>query len=380
MTGSRQSKEGGAKAALIAALEDRLGTAMGVRLTLLEKLIGTSAAPAIALAWLLLYGALAGLVLWWTNDGRMPAEVGHARIASLTVWNALHFPVLVAVTVVATRRVLDIVRRDILPFASDDYAAAVGAALARRYSAADYRLMPYAVAPAVVAAALWSIRGDIAPLWWTAPRFPLDLAFWTATILYYAFLSMRVTLTTTFPLDFAAALERERQNLYPPRAVDSPLVQGLARLNRTLLVYSALIFLVLATIMLLVVLPAESFRLPGHSRYLFVVIPLLAFFSVGLGTLVYLGSESAIAVALRRFSLERAQALQDEIIALLDRPGDEASSARIERLSRLHDQIIAGGRYGSRAGKIVSVALPLTMPAIGLIERLFSQPAPPTSP
>lgn len=371
MTTPRQSSDPGAKAALIAALEKRFGTAMGVRLTLLEKLVGTSAAPAIALAWLVLYGALAGLVIGWANGGRMP-EDGHAKIASLIVWNALHFPVLVAITIFTGARVLDIVRRDILPYASDDYAAAVGEALARRYNSPGYRFAPYAIIPIFVGAALWSICGDIAPVWWTASRFPLDLAFWTATILYYGFLSMRVVMTATFPLDFAAALERDRQCLCPPRAIDSPLVQGLARLNRALLAYSTLIFLVLATILLLVFL-SGAFALPGHSQYLFIVIPTLAFFSVGLGTVVYLGSESSIAVALRRFSLERGRALQEEIIALLDRPGDEATAARIERLARLHDQIIAGGRFGNPVGKIVSVILPLTLPAIGLIEKLFGR-------
>jgi hypothetical protein len=99
-------------------------------------------------------------------------------------------------------------------------------------------------------------------------------------------------------------------------------------------------------------------------------VPLVGFFSVGLGTHTYLASEAAIATTLRRFSLERAAALQREIAPLLKRSGDEAG-ARLDRLTRLHDQVIAGGRYGSRFWKVVSIALPLTLPAVSLVEKLF---------
>ena len=51
--------------------------------------------------------------------------------------------------------------------------------------------------------------------------------------------------------------------------------------------------------------------------------------------------------------------------------GDDASAARLDRLTRLHEQILAGGRYGSRAGQAVSLVLPLTLPAIGVIEKIF---------
>jgi hypothetical protein len=355
------------KPALLAALEDRLGNALGSRLRPLERLVRSRGAAPLALGWLLLNGAAAILVLWWANQGRLP-DGGHARLASLIVWNALHFPPLIAIARLSTIHILDIVRRDILPFASDDYAEAVRAALAETYAAPHVRIAAYAVALVVVATSLWAARAEIAPVWWTPP-IPPDLAFWTAAVFLAAVLYMKVVVVAVFPRAFAAALEVDRDLLYPPAAADSPLVRGLARLNRALLAFLAMAFAVWSSILLLVLL-GPDFGLAPHSPYLFTLVPLVGFLSIGLGMHTYLASEAAIATTLRRFSLERAAALQREIAGLLDRRGDEAG-ARLDRLTGLHDQVIAGGRYGSRFWKIVSIALPLTLPAVSLAEKLF---------
>jgi hypothetical protein len=355
------------KSALIAALENRLGDALGPRLGPLERLVRSRGAVPLALGWLLLNGAAAILVLLWANQGGRP-EGGHARLASLIAWNAIHLPPLIVIARLSTIHVLDIVRRDVLPFASGDYAEAVRAALAETYAAPHVRIAPYAVAVAVVATSLWTLRDEIAPVWWT-PTIAPDLAFWTAAIFLAAVLNMKVVVVAVFPRAFAAALEVDQHSLYPPAAADSPLVRGLARLNRALLAFWAASFAVLASIMLLALLD-PPFGLGPHSPYLFILIPLFGFFSIGLGTHNYLASEAAIATTLRRFSLERAAALQREIAPLLERSDDEAG-ARLDRLTRLHDQVIAGGRYGSRFWKIVSIALPLALPAVSLAEKLF---------
>lgn len=375
MAPQRQPQSEPAKAALVAMLERRLGTTMGVRLTLFEKLVGTGAG-ALAIAWLVAYGAAGALILCWSNSGLMFQD-GHAKLASLIVWNIVHFAALIAITRVATPRALEIVRRDILPFASDDFANAVASALARRYASLSFRLVPYLVATVGAAAAIWSIRGDIEPVWWNAREFPLDLLFWSATLFYTSLMSMWVVETATFPREFAAAIEQDREAFYPPDAAHSPLIQGLARLNRTILAYWGFVFLILATIMLLV-LPPEPFGLTGHSPFLFILFPILAFFSLGGGALIYLESEFLIADAVRRCSQERVNELQREIVALLNgrQDGDEGSAAQLERLMRLHDRMIAGGRYGSRFGTAFGVALPFVFPAIGLIEKLIHHAAP----
>lgn len=363
-----EQKRGDPRQALIAAFENRLGTLMGVRLPLLERLIRSRQPVPLALAVLLLYGAGAGLVIWWSSDRPMQ-DGAHARIASLLIWY-LHFPILVAITRIFTTRCLDIVRRDIIPFASEHYAAATRAALAAQDATLAARLVPSLSALFFVAACLWTLRGDIAPAWAAAPNFPPDLLFWAGIVLVTCYLQMQVVVVGAFPRAFADALELDRAHLYPPDAAATPLVQGLERLNRTVLAFFAIAFLIWSSIMLLLV-PEPPFGFQDHSPFLFVLVPIVGFCTVGLGALVYLTAEARIGTTLRRYARERAAALQREVIALLDPPWDEASAARLERLTRLHDQILAGGRYGSRAGQAVSLLLPLTLPAIGIIEKIF---------
>jgi hypothetical protein len=356
------------KAALLAALEDRLGTVMGVRLTPLEWLIRSREPIPLALALLLLQGAGAGLVIWWSSGDRAAGDA-HARIASLLIWY-LHFPILAAIGRLYTIRCLDIVRRDILPFATERYATAAREALAAQQATLAARIVPPLLALFFLAACLWTLRDEIAPAWSAAPIFPPDLLFWAGTVLVTCYLQMQVVVVGAFPRAFADALALDRARLYPPDAAATPLVQGLARLNWAVLAFFAIAFLVWSSIMLLLV-PEAPFGMDDHSPFLFVLVPIVGFCDVGVAALVYLTAEARIGTTLRRYAQERAEALQGEVIALLDPPWDDASAARLDRLTRLHGQILAGGRYGSHAGQAVSLVLPLTLPAIGIIEKIF---------
>lgn len=363
-----EQKRGDAGQALIAALENRLGTLMGVRLGPLERLIRSRAPVPLALALLLLQGAGAGLVIWWSS-GDPAAKGAHARLAGLLIWY-LHFPFLAAVGRIYTIRCLDIVRSDIIPFASERYAEAAREALAAQDATLAARLVPPLSALFFLGACLFTLRVDLAPALAAAPNFPPDLLFWAGTVLVSCYLEMRVVVVGVFPRAFADALELDRDRLYPPDAADTPLVQGLARLNRTVLGFFVIAFLVWSSIMLLLV-PSAPLGFEAHSPFLFVLVPIVGFCSVGVGALVYLTAEARIGTILRRYAQERAAALQREVVALLDPPWDDASAARLDRLTRLHEQILAGGRYGSRAGQAVSLLLPLTLPAISVFEKIF---------
>lgn len=363
--------DGAAKPKLVATLEAQLGSAMGLRLPPVERALGRRDAASLALAWLALTGAATLLAAWWSSAGG-PPEGGHARLLSLNLWNCLHFAGLIAVGRLATGQVIDIVRRDILPFASDDFAAAVDEALTRRFTFLHFHALPYLSVPISLAAGTWAIWDDIHPTDWPAVSLTPDFLLWAAVSSFIYFTCTRVLVTAAFPRTFSTALDGERQRLFVLGAAESPLVRGLERLNRAVLIFWAIVFLVLATVMLLL-LPDEPFRLSADSPYLFVLIPVVAFFAIGGGTLVYLESESAIRTVLRRETLERAEPIQRQIEALMRGPAADGQEtlARIDGLRKLHDQILAGGRYGSRLGTFVSLALPFAMPATAQLERLF---------
>ena len=367
-----QPEDTDAKRALVAVLEARLDTAMGIRLSVLGRIPSLRDPIPLAAAWFLLYASAAAVTLWWSTGGALP-HGGHAKLVSFMTWSGFAFAATIALARLTTAYAIDLVRRDILPFASDQYAAVVAEVLDRERRSLDLQAAPWVAASAATVAMLWATAIEIAPLWWTASPFPLDLLFWAAASFYIYFWTTRMIVAATFPRAFAVALDDDRDSLYLLGAVDSPLILGFSRLNRAILVFWSMIFLLVLSGLLLV-LPGKPFGLVPGSPFLFVLVPISAFFSLGLGTLIYLGGEAVIGTALRRYILKRVEPLQREINALLQGPGrdDEASEAKAERLVQLHDRIIAGGRYGSRLATGVSLALPLAMPAIGLIDRLLN--------
>ena len=104
-------------------------------------------------------------------------------------------------------------------------------------------------------------------------------------------------------------------------------------------------------------------------------MPIAGFFSLGLGSLVYLRTEARIRATLQRFVNAQAAMLQQRSNALID-PGanrvpEDADALR--QLTEWQDRFLAGGRYGSRAGAGISIALPLLLPLLTLALKLFER-------
>jgi len=393
MAASETIDDAGKKA--LAALKARLGDGMGVRLPLLQRLGVTAPAP-MALASLIANLLLIVLVLVLSGVGgelwrataepiarcrSLPAgtEVSVApKLASLLVWGSLYFAAASFICTRATRQIVDIVEHDILPFASARFADAVRRELAREQTPLLVHLVPAVVAVLAIGATIWALDNepctDGLPL--EASRSlsgqHLFLGFWAVFMFYLYFTGARAVVTATFTPIFAGALDGERESLYLIDAAGSPLVVGLAQLNRVVLLFWAKIFVVIVSAMVLA-LPPGPFDFAPNSPFLFTLIPVSGFFSIGVGSLIYLGSESTIATTLRRFTLDRARPLQVRINRLLADPDgeDEAAAAIRAQLAALHDRIVAGGRYGSRTGTAVSLALPFTMPVIALLDKIL---------
>ena len=118
-------------------------------------------------------------------------------------------------------------------------------------------------------------------------------------------------------------------------------------------------------------MPWQDYALGLKSLLLVGMVPASCLL-LGYGSMVYLKAEAEIRSVLRRFTTEQAGQLRES--NALERLGGALSQARaeeVERLTRLHDRILAGGRYGSRLGTGVSIALPLIVPVISLIFQLF---------
>lgn len=393
MVASETIEAAGRKA--LAALEARLGDGMGVRLPILQRL-GVTAPGAMSLASLIANLLLIILVLVLSGVGgelwqaaaepiarcrSLPpdTEVSVApKLVSLLVWGSLYFTAAGFISTRTTRQVVDIVEHDILPFASARFADAVRRELEREQTPFLVHVVPAVVGVLATGATIWALANEpcTTGLSLAGPSAlsgqHLFLGFWALFMFYLYFTAARAVVTATLTRIFAGALDGERESLYLLDAAGSPLVVGLAQLNRAVLTFWAKIFVVIASAMVLVV-PPGPFDFAPNSPFLFTLIPVAGFFSIGVGSLVYLDSESTIAAALRRFTLDRATPLQVRINELLADPDreEEAAAAKRAQLAALHDRIVAGGRYGSRTGTAVSLALPFAMPVIGLLDKIL---------
>jgi hypothetical protein len=351
---------------LMKELERVLGAGMGARLPFIGPM--RQGKPIWwALGWLLVY-SLACAAVTGVDPSRQP------KLFSLLVWGGLYFTVALYFALSATSQVLETIRSAVLPFASPAYVDAVRANLSRRYGAAQLIFLPLLVAMLCLAAALWAI-GELpgVPASLDAGLRSPEMLFWAATYFLYFLGAAMSAIASRFYRSFADHLELESESFYVLGAADTPLVRGLARLANQVLTFLAFIFLLVASAMLLAVVPKDSYSLEPESRLLLLMVPSTCFVCLGIGSLVYLGTEAAIRRTLQGFTLRQAATVEREGNRLFHSRGTigPEKAGELDQLARLHDRIVAGGRYGSRLGAAISITLPLAMPLLSLVIKLW---------
>jgi hypothetical protein len=367
---------GGDEERLLAALERLHRRAMGIAMPAYgrARLSPLPFASIWAGAYILVAGALLGLesnaVAAWL--GLEPSDTrSDPRFVGLVAWGLVYSTAVMFFTRLATLRSFDIVRRDILPYATPAFVAAVADDLECR----DTPLMRWVV-PLIVAivAALVSTAAQAyeCPLIEGARFGPVRL-LWSVVGVYLSFVAARGVLVGRFYEPFARRLDLAQEKFYVLGAAETPLVGGVAGLARQMLILWSMIFLAILSIMLLGAEFVGSYGFKGRSPLLWFVVPTAGFASVGYGSLLYLRSESAIRETLRRFAAAQAEGLQrlanirlDPAAGRMPEDSDEA-----EQLSAWHDRIVAGARYGNRFASALSFTLPFVMPLLSLIRWLL---------
>lgn len=353
---------------MLAALEGLLAPAMGIRLTP-RRSTRTRPPLFVTIEWLIAYPLVWGLIAFLLPSYG-PSQ---PQLVSLLCWGACYFAAGIYLSHAATARILETARLDILPHVSEEYAAAVAADIERRDHRGWLIVLPLAVAAISVPVALYTVGLGLKPPVAATGRFYSgELLIFAISYFVYFYAAAAAVVAARFHSVFAGQLHLEASRFYVLRAADSPLVRGLAKLSGQVLAFWAMIFLAIVSIMLLALVPG-AYRVPLNSPLLSVLVPVTGFFSLGLGTLVYLRTEANIRATLNRFTAAQVRPLQERSNLLL-RPVDgliPADPAEVERLAQWQERILAGGQYGSRAGAGLSIALPLIMPAATLILQLF---------
>jgi hypothetical protein len=355
---------------LLGAIERVLGRTMGVSLPFRSWLDSREPYQAV-LSWLVLYAVL------WLAVAELAVAPGSSRprLVSLIAWCACYFAGALYLARSTTRRLLDTIANDILPHASPDYEERVAAELDRRFGPASLVLLPLLAAAASVVAAWWAVGRDTGRAVAFSGPPDAELILFSVSAFIYFYAAAVAVVAARFYAAFASNLEAEHASFYVMGAADTPLVKGLSKLGTQVLTFWALVFLLILSSMLLAFAPPETYELTGDSRFLFLLVPIAGFFSLGLGCLLYLQTEARIRATLQRFVNAQAAMLQQRSNALID-PGagrvpEDAEALR--RLTEWQDRILAGGRYGSRAGASISIALPLLLPLLTLALKLFER-------
>ncbi|HEX6375306.1 MAG TPA: hypothetical protein VFZ91_06260 [Allosphingosinicella sp.] len=294
----------------------------------------------------------------------------HPQLVSLFAWTGGLMAARALIARGATARLMDTIERDIVPYATPAYLDAVAGDVERRCTAGRRVGLPLAVATACAIAACLAFGRELGGRSILASP---QVLFGVAAAFAGFFLSARSGGAAAFYRAFAERLDSEPSDaFFVLGAADSPLVQGLSKLGSQVLVFWVLIFVAILSSMLLALPWLGEYRLPEDSIFLLIFVPVAGFISLGIGSLVYLRSEARIRASLRRFTQSEAAVLQRRIGALLDplagRLPDDG--AELARLTAWHDRILAGGRYGSRAGTAVSIALPLLLPALSFVRSV----------
>jgi hypothetical protein len=367
-------EKGAARAAreqkLDRALGHTLGIAMGVRLVPGTPRVERARPLFWVGLWLAGYGAIVLAVLLFFP--RSPQ--GHPQIVSLLAWFGFYFAVAIYLSVATTQKIFDTVRHDIVPNATDEYLDAVAADLEAHFTVRQRIGLPLLVAAISTAAATYAFGQDINAEFTVPGRIhSAPMLLWGASYFLCFYAAAAGVVGAQFHLFFARHLDAVSSRFYALAAAETPIVKGLAKLGTQVLIYWVLIFLAIASCMLVTVLPPDAHELRHTSLLLSTMIPISLFFSLGFGTLVYLASEASIRATLQRFTARQTAALQKRMNDMLFPAGNivPADTAELDRLIAWHDRITGGGRYGSRIGAAVSITLPLIMPVATLLVKVL---------
>ena len=228
---------------LLAALEGLHRRAMGISMPAYGRaqLSPLPFASIWAGAYILVVAALLGL-----ESGGIRSD---PRFVGVVGWGLVYSTAVMFFARLATLRSFDIVRRDILPYATPAYIAAVAHDLERRDTARMRWIVPLLVA--IVAAIATSVAQayELPPI--TGARLGPVRLFWAFVGFYLSFVAARGVLVGRFYEPFAQRLDLAQEKFYVLGAAETPLVRGVGGLARQMLILWVMIFLAILSIMLL---------------------------------------------------------------------------------------------------------------------------------
>jgi len=282
-----------------------------------------------------------------------------------------------ASTRIASSSVLKTIKSSIIPELSAETADAICQYLNGRFERGRLLYVSWGLALLCAAAAggliYYDARDGKPPIgeivWWS-------VGWW---ILFAT--AAKVVNVSCFYRVFAAHLEDEPERLFAMDPARSTLVTSVASVGQTMLLFWLGIAVSIA-----VIIPFAAVGSLGTSyssatgfvssllhlgdKFVFAEVPIAGFFSIGLGTIVFLRSEAAIRRAVKKATKSTLRLIEIEVgnLADLGIPSEAPSLERLAKLKTLHNDVATAGSYRS----LVISGLSLLLPFIPLVKWILS--------
>jgi hypothetical protein len=282
-----------------------------------------------------------------------------------------------------SRSISTTIKNDLIPVLSDRTVGMIDKYLARVYSPRRLLLFPTVGAFVTTLIAGGAIRHDVPSasyieiLWWSVGWFLILIT--AASTMYSA----------TFYRSFSIHLESEREQLYVMDPARSTIVKIVASIGRRVLIFWVLVAVGIALVIPFLFIfsvdpPTITSQSTGYfgllsdlfafKSNLFVVsiVPITAFFSIGVGAVVFLLSEHAIRSGVDCALRSTLRSIELELAELFSRRSqlDQVQWQRLKRLSSLHKQLATAGSYRSAVSSGFSILAPLA-PLVSSAASLF---------
>lgn len=277
-------------------------------------------------------------------------------ILSLSIWGAFYFGWAVFTARQTTEVARSLIVDEIEPLLSEPQTQHIGKALRERFSRLRVVLVSLLVASLAIAASIYALRD--------ANVRAIQLGLISVEFYIFYATGAQATYAACFYGVFAEAVENEPQSLSVLAPSQSPVIEAVHALGRTVVMFWFGIMISVLTLTLF----RSSFEV-----FILIVIPVASFFSFFFGSAVFLVAEARLRRSSRQAAAQIHLRLDTEVRALLNQTDGIDSSAleRLQALSEIEASVSAGRGTPGIVFRAISIATPIVSAAVPLAIKFW---------
>jgi hypothetical protein len=288
----------------------------------------------------------------------------------LSVWGSLYFAFAVTIARTTSSSVLRHIESNVLPVLSEKAALAIEEDLARRFRPMRISVVSVGAALVATVASVAAIRLDLFAKIDIASAPWIKILYWSAGYFVLYLTAARATDVARFYGTFAAHLRIDTDQVFTLDPAKSVLVTQIAAIGRYVFLFW--FWISLSVVALFIFLKFSELRL-----FVLLVVPIASFFSIGVGTVVFLTSEHRIREVVDEVAALALRSTELEIASLFNRRPqlDTAGWSQLKELMSLQKHLADSGWYRSITLGVLSILTPFAGPVVSILLWALTQKA-----